>query len=147
MRCGCSGPVSGVAMTASDCIGISGVGSVGDPFSPFLVLSDDARQILECRADGAYVPEWISEADVASVAALTLPATGSVFTITGTTSITSIVATGNSGRVVTLIFTGVLTMTDGSNLALAGNFATTANDTMQLACDGSTWFEVGRSIN
>lgn len=134
-------------MTASDCIGISGAGSEGDPFSPFLVLSDDARQILECLVDGAYVAEWEDAQTVASVAALTLPGSGSVFTITGTTSITSIVATGNSGRVVTLIFTGVLTMTDGSNLRLAGNFATTSNDTMHLACDGSNWHEVSRAIN
>lgn len=147
MRCGCeSGPCQ-CLFTASDCVGVSGVGTEGDPFTPFLVLSDDARQILECRDDGAYVPEWIDEQTVASVAALVLPSTGKTFTVTGTTSITSIDATGNSGRDVFLVFTGVLTMTDGSNLRLAGNFATTADDTMHLACLGANWFEIGRSVN
>lgn len=83
---------------------------------------------------------------VASAAALTLPP-GSVVTVSGTTNITSIPATGNAGRVVTLIFSGVLTVTDGSNLKLAGNFVTTADDTMTLVCDGTNWYEMARSAN
>lgn len=149
MRCGCTSATEcGCSMTGSDCIGMAGIGSGGDPMYPFLVLSDDARNNLECRDDGAHVSEWEDAVAIESAAALTLPATGSFFRINGTTSVTSISdAAGNSGRVVTLVFTGVLTMTDGGNLALAGNFATTANDTMQLASDGATWFEIGRSVN
>lgn len=89
-------------------------------------------------------------ATVASATALTLPL-GSKdhehFIISGTTDITSVVATGWVGRSVTLHFEDVLTFTDGSNLALAGNFVTSANDTITLGCIGATWEETGRSAN
>jgi hypothetical protein len=85
--------------------------------------------------------------DVASAAAVTLPVIGKIFTVTGTTNITSIVAAGNSGREVTLIFADALTFTDGSNLKLAGNLSTSADDTITLVCDGTNWFERGRSAN
>jgi hypothetical protein len=45
------------------------------------------------------------------------------------------------------VFAGALTVTDGSNLNLAGNFVTTANDTLTLMCDGVNWNEVSRSVN
>ena len=88
--------------------------------------------------------------DVASAGSLTLYAAfgadDGYFNITGTTDITSITAT-RPGHVVTLRFGGILTMTDGSNLKLAGNFITSAGDTMQLICDGTNWHEVSRSDN
>lgn len=84
---------------------------------------------------------------VASAAAVTLPYGSGVFRVTGTTNITSIVATGHSGRNVTLIFYGSLTFTDGSNLKLAGDFMTTADDVITLTCDGTNWYEVSRSAN
>lgn len=86
-------------------------------------------------------------AAVASAAALPLP-TGSVFHVTGTTTITSITSTNfQSGVTITLIFDGILTVTDGGNLKLAGNFVTTADDTLTLAYDGTNWYEVCRSVN
>lgn len=84
---------------------------------------------------------------VASTATITLPRYGNIFTITGTTNITSITATNRSGSLVVLVFAGALTVTDGSNLNLAGNFVTTANDTLTLMCDGVNWNEVSRSVN
>ena len=84
---------------------------------------------------------------VASAAALPLP-TGQVFHVTGTTNITSITSTNFlAGVCVTLIFDGALTFTDGSNLRLAGNFVTTADDTISLCYDGTNWFETARAIN
>lgn len=84
---------------------------------------------------------------VASASALPLP-TGRVFHVTGTTNITSITATNlQAGVVITLIFDGVLTFTDGNNLKLAGNFVTTADDTITLAYDGTNFYEVCRSVN
>lgn len=86
-------------------------------------------------------------AAVASASAMPLP-TGRVFHVTGTTNITSITSTDfANGAVITLIFDGVLTFTDGNNLKLAGNFVTTADDTITLAYDGSNWYEVCRSVN
>lgn len=86
-------------------------------------------------------------ATVASASTLTLPLGASVVTVTGTTGITNITATGRSGQVVTLIFQGALTVTDGGNLRLAGNFTTTADDTLTLACNGTNWYECSRSAN
>jgi hypothetical protein len=86
---------------------------------------------------------------VASAASVTLPTTGDVFNITGTTNITSIVATGNSGRAVFLKFAGTITVADGSNLilSLSSDFAAQANRTLSLVCDGTNWYEIGRSLN
>jgi hypothetical protein len=89
----------------------------------------------------------VTAPSVASAATLTLPRGADVVSVTGTTGITSIVATGNARRTATLIFAGALTVTDGSNLKLAGNFTTTADDVLTLYCDGTNWFEVSRSVN
>ena len=84
---------------------------------------------------------------VASATALPLP-TGRVFHVSGTTTVTSITATNlQAGVVITLIFDGALTFTDGNNLKLAGNFVTTADDTITLAYDGTNFYEVCRSVN
>ena len=89
----------------------------------------------------------ISVPSVASAASLTLPRGADVINVTGTTGITSISATGNARRCVTLNFVAALTVTDGSNLKLAGNFTTTADDTLTLYCDGTNWIEIARSVN
>jgi hypothetical protein len=71
-----------------------------------------------------------------------------MFFVGGTISITSI-SSGDTvtNREITLIFTDVLTVTDGNNLILAGNFVTTADDTLTLKCDGTNWYETSRSAN
>lgn len=85
-------------------------------------------------------------APVASAAAI-VP-TGNLFHVTGTTTITSITSTGIvAGTQITIIFDGILTFTDGSNLVLASDFVTTANDTITLVFDGTNWHEISRSIN
>ena len=62
-----------------------------------------------------------------------LQITGNTFHVTGTTTITSVSVTGiPDGTTLTIIFDGVLTFTDGSNLKLAGDFVTTADDTITL---------------
>lgn len=89
-----------------------------------------------------------ASAAVASAATLTLPLDRDVVVISGTTNITSVTAGGdNADRRVTLIFQGVLNFTDGSNLKLASTMATTADDTITICCDGTNWYEVGRSVN
>ena len=85
-------------------------------------------------------------ANVASASTVTLPLEGDFFVITGTTNITSVTAS-LSGRQVTLKFNGILTFTDGSNLKIAGNLVTTADDTIAIVCDGTNWYEVSRSVN
>lgn len=92
------------------------------------------------------VSNWSKGTDVASTATIT--ATGNLFHVTGTTNITSVSGSGiAAGTRITIIFDGVLTFTDGSNLKLAGNFVTTADDTITLAYDGTNWYEICRSTN
>lgn len=84
---------------------------------------------------------------VASATALPTP-TGRIFHVTGTTNITSITSTAiGAGCIITLVFDGVLTVTDGNNLKLAGDFITTADDTLTLGYDGTNWYEIARSAN
>lgn len=81
---------------------------------------------------------------VASAAALPLP-TGRVFHVTGTTNITSITSTNfQSGAVITLIFDGVLTLTNGGNIKIGSNYVTAAGSAITLAYDGTNWYQVGR---
>jgi hypothetical protein len=87
---------------------------------------------------------------VASATAMAIGEGAPVMHVSGTTTITSIPtanATAWVGRTITLIFDGVLTFTDGSNLVLAGNFVTTAGDTITLTFDGTGWHEIARSVN
>ncbi len=73
---------------------------------------------------------------------------GDFFSITGTNNITSIAtASSTNGRMVVLNFAGILTFTDGNNLKLAGDFVTTADDTITLICNGTDWHETARSVN
>ena len=86
---------------------------------------------------------------VASATSITLPTWTDTIIVTGTTNITSIASASNHrNRTVTLVFQGILTFTDGNNLKLAGNFVTSADDTITLTCaDGTNWYEVCRSVN
>lgn len=52
-----------------------------------------------------------------------------------------------AGRVITLLFTGTLTVTDGGNLRLAGNLSAVPNTVLTLRGYNGTWVEVSRSVN
>ena len=77
---------------------------------------------------------------------LILPIIGELFNITGTTDIWAIVYS-YVGRKVTLKFTGITNVSDNSNLKLSSIFATSADDTLSLFCDGVNWIETSRSAN
>jgi hypothetical protein len=83
---------------------------------------------------------------VASAATVTLPAISDLLVISGTTNITSITAS-YAQRTVVLRFAAALTVVDGSNLRLAGDFVTSNLDTLTLVCDGTDWYELSRSAN
>ena len=94
---------------------------------------------------GQITPFFVGQ-DIASAAAIT--PTCSVHTVTGTTAITSMVATEYPvGQPLTLIFASTPTFTDGSNLKIAGNLVATADDTITLVSDGTNFFEIGRAVN
>jgi len=98
---------------------------------------------------GTLGPAYNSSAlpSVASASTISIPTLATAVKITGTTNIASISATGRTNQIVTLIFADVLTVTDGSNLRLAGNFTSSANDCLTLSCDGTDWYEMARSAN
>jgi hypothetical protein len=83
---------------------------------------------------------------VASAGTITLPTAHDTISITGTTAITSINSAGHSGHTVTLVFTGALTLTNGSNLKLGANFVTTADDAIVLTCDGTNWYRAAAGV-
>lgn len=112
-----------------------------------VALSDQV--LLAAGADTtAGTVTFADSANVASATTTTLTA-GNVFHITGTTTITTLDTcdAANNGRIVSLIFDGVLTFTDGNNLLIAGDFVTTADDAIMLTCDGTNWYENSRSVN
>ncbi len=88
-------------------------------------------------------------AAVASANTLTLPTVHDVVRVTGTTRVDNITTNGQSGRRATLVFDDIVRFVHGNNLRLAGaaDFYSTTTDTITLACDGSLWYEVARSVN
>lgn len=82
---------------------------------------------------------------VASASTITLP--GDEFiTITGTTTVNTITA-ANLGDRVTIVFTSAVPITEAGNVRLSAAFTASADDILELVCDGTNWFEVGRSVN
>lgn len=100
------------------------------------ILSDD-RPFIQAPFT------WKKGADVASASSMTLGNDGNVFDITGTTTITSITAKP-AGSIVILQFDGAVTVTDGSNLKLNGNFVSAAESVLSLYSDGTNWHEFAR---
>ncbi len=82
---------------------------------------------------------------VASASKITLPFEHDLILITGTTDITNITRS-YTGRIVMLRFASALTVRDGGKLHLAGDFVTTADDTITLVAIGLDWREVARSV-
>lgn len=66
--------------------------------------------------------------------------------VSGTAEIKKIKAS-QPGQVLTLIFTSTAKPVDGENLKLKVSEAMTADDTLQLVCDGTNWYEIARSAN
>lgn len=87
--------------------------------------------------------------DIASGATIAIPVDGDRFHVTGTTNISGGITINplDSSRVVYLIFDGALTLSDAAPCKLNGDLVTTADDTITLLCDGSSWFELARSVN
>jgi hypothetical protein len=123
------------------------IGAVSGPGLFFGPHATNVARLSSSVADNSYRFIMGGGAAVASAAALPVP-TGSLFHVTGTTNITSLTTTSmGSGVCFTMIFDGVLTVTDGSNLVLAGNFVTSAGDTLTGCFDGTNFYETSRSNN
>ncbi len=85
----------------------------------------------------------------ASATALRLLGTWTIYNVSGVTNISTI-SDGWAGREVTLIFAGILTITNATgaigSVSLQGavNFTTAANNTLTIAHNGVQWYEVAR---
>ncbi len=103
----------------------------------------DQRNVADdgLRTAYAFIKMLVTQgSDVASASTVTPASTGSVFDITGTTSITALGSTNSwDGRRVLLQFDGILTLTHSSNLALPGsaNITTAAGDVAEFLQRGS----------
>ncbi len=134
----------------SDCliIGNNVFGSNHD--ATIIVNSSSTRTKLIGNSDGLSTTLDSDSSPPLTAGVLTLPVTGNYFKVTGTTTITSIVAsTSWPGRQVVLEFAGILTFTAGGNLLLVGgaDFVTSADDTIMLVTDRTNWREISRSAN
>jgi len=131
---------------------VTGISSfIGNITTGGSIISDtdgtDSIGSASIRYNEGYFDEvfWQKGADVASVAdGMTLGSDGNSYDITGTTAIDSIAAQAVS-KFVLLQFDGVLTMTDGGNLKLEGNFVSAAGATLVLQSDGTDWYEFSRA--
>lgn len=94
--------------------------------------------------------------DVASAGDLTLGSGGNLFHVTGNTTINAITTTSwQAGAEVTLIFDSTPTVKHNTAggagtakmlLAGAADLSATANDTLTLIYDGTSWFEKSRAV-
>ncbi len=91
----------------------------------------------------------VTSTSIASAATVILPNNGDTFIITGTTSFGTL-GYGWLGREVVLLFTGVLTVFNGTgsvtNMRLLGgaNLPTGAGTVLMLRHNGIQWYEIGR---
>lgn len=129
--------------------GIDGGTAVGTNVGSITHINKNSYSVQSLGANsrcGSIVDD--KSISVASAATPVIPDGKDFVIITGTTNITTgITATHYPGRTITMQFAGILTVTDGSNLLLAGNFTTSANATLTVRSNGSNWFEIARSIN
>lgn len=85
--------------------------------------------------------------NLAAAATITLPAVVDTVNLFLGASPVGTIAASWRDRLVTLKFAGAITITDGSNLKLNGDFVGTADDCLTLRSDGTNWHEVARSAN
>lgn len=110
------------------------------------VTRSDDLNLLTDTGTGTIIDHGRGSGDtIVSAAGINIPLRGESFSVSGTVNIGSITAS-NNGRIIYLSFQDVLTVTDGSNLKLAGNLVTTAGSTLTLLCDGTNWYELARAV-
>jgi len=141
---------------------ISGNTSISNTGYGINSASGDANNVIESNnfrsntaggINGTYAATTIfgdnktdTSISLASAATMTFPPHSNTFYITGTTGITDM-SLSWTGRKVKLIFDDVLTVTEGGNMELAGNFTTSFTDSLVVTCRGSKWNEDCRSNN
>lgn len=123
----------------------------------FDVSSSGDLTVAPSGSDASFTGRLASTATTATLAAAatTIAETANVMTITGDAGANTIatITGGLSGQILTLIFTDALvTITDdatgnANTVNLSAAFTSTANDTLTLVFNGTSWREVARSVN
>lgn len=114
-------------------------------------IEHDAESLVVCGVQTSQGP------DVASADEITLGTDGNYFDVTGTITINHITKTAwQAGSVMVLQFDANVTVTHNAAdptgteasvlLSGAGDFEATADDTLQLVYDGTTFREVSRTV-
>lgn len=119
-----------------------GSSSVGDKFSVHASTGDTTSS---GRFRNSVITSFASGDTTPSVASSNLFKTAN----SAATTITAF-DDGITGQRITILFTDAnTTVTDGGSVKLQGaaNFLSTADDTMTLVFDGTSWFEEARSVN
>ena len=83
-------------------------------------------------------------ANIISASTVTIPNAGKYFSIVGSNNISTLALSYE--REIVLTFQSGLTVTNGANLKLNGNFTTNTDSTLSLVCDKSFWREKSRSL-
>jgi len=121
-------------------------GVLGHAWTDATHASRTSRAVIQTVNNAGSLADAFSVGGTTVASASNIAVITNATTISGTTGIDSITAK-NPGFVVTLIFQNVVLVTDGSNLKLAGDFTSSADDTLTLICDGTNWHEIARSVN
>ena len=117
--------------------GFTGTGNVSALYT--IVSASSIRSIQRSSGDILDVISTVS-------GLITIPYGRELLNITGSNGIIFITP-GFVGQELTLVFSGSLTVSDGLNMRLAGDFVATPGDTLCLVCDGVNWIELSRSDN
>lgn len=92
--------------------------------------------------------KMMSSASADGSGVLTVSLAENTVFLSGATNVTSINSKSCAkGRILTLIGNASLTVVDGNNLKLNGNWTVAASYTLTLICDGTNWYELSRSTN
>jgi hypothetical protein len=79
---------------------------------------------------------------------LAIPLSQNAVFLNGPTNVTSIDSKSAwVGRTLSIISNASVSVIDGNNLKLTGNWVSSASSTLSLVCDGINWYEVSRSTN
>jgi hypothetical protein len=129
---------------------MNGSGVVGSTLGIFIGANAGVYGLDSVLFDGLTTNINDAGNSIASAAAIALPPGRTTVYVSGAVSITSIAASpyDREFQRVTLVFpSGGLTVVDGGNMRLAGNFVATGFSTLTLQFISNLWIEISRSAN
>lgn len=133
-RCGCGSSTCQCSLSSTACLAITGTGTSGDPFLVAPVISTDAINRLECRANGLYASMW-GQAAAVNTAQTTASTT---YTDLATSGPAASVTTGVAMLVIVGCIASNGTGADGALMSAAISGATTVAASDNWCCGVTT---------